>query len=331
MKTVINDIKTKNLKNLYLFTGDEIFLAEYYLDAMIKAAVDDPDDSFNCMKISHEEPNVPEIDSFLNSYPFMSDRKVLILRSTDIMKKASDEIRKYFSSALGAIPDYATVIFLENNIDKRSVIYKATAKNGYIAEFPLQKGTTLVSWVQRVFRSYGKKIDDGAAQYLIDSCNPGMINIKCEIEKLASYKRENDVITRGDIDALVTKSLESKVFEMADDIARGNMKSAQKRLDDMQRLNVKPAEILPAIFSKFSSYRKIKLLSHLPSYQIAQRTKQREYFVKKDLSTVRSLSFEKIDRVLLLCQSADYKIKSGKADGKTELALMMAPQAKKSE
>lgn len=323
MKTVINDIKTKNFKNLYLFTGDELFLAEYYLDAIIKAAVDDPSDSFNCMKISHEEPNVMEIDSFLNSYPFMSDRKVLVLRSTDIMKKATDEIKKYFSSALASVPEYATIIFMEDAIDKRSVIYKAIAKNGYIAEFPMQKGTTLVSWVQKAFRSYGKKIDDATAQYLIDSCNPGMINIKCEIEKLAFYKNENEVINRSDIDALVTKSLESKVFEMADDMARGDMKSARRRLDDMQQLNVKPAEILPAIFSKFSSYRKIKLLSHLPSYQIAQRTKQREYFVKKDLSTVRNLSFERIDRVLLLCQSADYKIKSGKADGKTELALMM--------
>ena len=64
----------------------------------------------------------------------------------------------------------------------------------------------------------------------------------------------------------------------------------------------------------------------MPSYQIAQRTKQREYFVKKDLPTVKKMSFERIDRVLLLCQSADYKIKSGKADGKTELALMMTQE-----
>lgn len=323
MKTIINDINTKNIKNIYLLTGDEIFLAEYYANALIKAAVDDPNDSFNCMKISHEEPDIMEIDSFINSYPFMSDRKVLFLHNTDIMKKATDETKKYFSSMLAAVPEYATIIFVESNTDKRSVIYKAVAKNGYIAEFALQKGSALISWVQKYFRSNGKKINDNEAQYLVDSCNPGMINIMREMEKLASYKRENDTITKTDIDALVTKSIESKVFEMADDIAHGNAKSARARLDDMQRLNVKPPEILPAIFSKFSTYRKIKLLSHLPSYQIAQKTGQKEYFVKKDLATVKNLPIEKIEQVLFLCQQADYKIKSGKADGKTELALMM--------
>ncbi len=323
MKTIINDINSKKFKNVYLFTGEEIFLMEYYANSMISILIDDTSDSFNYLCVSRQKPDIMETDSFINSYPFMKDKKVLLLKNTGILKKAEDEEKKYFPSLIKSCPEYAVIIFIEKDIDKRNAIYKAIETYGYVADFPLQKGQALINWVQRIFKSYGKEIDLDTAEYLISSCNEGMINIKNEIEKLSMCKRENNKIVAGDINALVTRPVESKVFEMAENIAKGDIKSAWKKTDDMKSLGIKPVEILPAIFSKFSSYRKIKVLGNISYREIALKTGQREYFVKKDMDIVKNIPLCQIDKILNLCQEADYKIKSGQSDGWTEIGLML--------
>ena len=324
MKNIINDIKNNSIKPLYLLTGEEIYLMEHYLHELTNAVTGGEADDFNSMVVSREHTDEMSIYSFVELYPFMCDRKVLIIRNTGILKKATEEEKKYFPKLLESIPDYCVIIFYEPELDKRSAIYKAICKYGYVAEFPLQKGVALTNWVAKALKSYGKQMDSTNIEYLIASCNPGMINIKIELEKLVNYKKENPVITKSDIDILVNKSIESKVFDMAEDIVRGDVAKAQQKLDDMKKLNVKPVEILPAIFSKFSTYRKTKLLEHLPVAQIAIATKSRDFFVKKDLSLVKNVSRETFDSIVKLCQSADYKIKSGQSDGWLEISLIIS-------
>jgi DNA polymerase-3 subunit delta len=320
LKNLISDIKNNTIKHLYLITGEEIFLEEYYLKDLINCITDGNSDDFNTMIISRETTEELNISSFVDSYPLMSEKKILIIKNTGILKKATDEEKRFWPKLLDDIPDYAIIVFYENEIDKRNSIYKSIAKNGYIAEFPYQSGSALNAWVNKIFKSNQKQIDSDLIEYLISSCNPGMINIKTEIEKLISYKRDNPKITKYDIDTLVTKSLESRVFEMAEDIAKGDVNSAQKKLEDIKKLNTKPIEILPAIFSKFCNYKKTKCMEYLPISQIAAKLKSREYFVKKDLSIIKNLSTQQLNDIIKMCQSADFKIKSGQSDGWQEIA-----------
>lgn len=320
MKNLISDIKSNSIKRLYLITGEEVFLEEYYLKDLINCVTDNNSDDFNTMVISREETDELSVSSFVDSYPLMSEKKILIIKNTGVLKKATEEEKRFWPKLLEDIPDYAVIVFYENEIDKRNAIYKSIAKNGYIAEFAYQSGSALNAWVNKIFKSNQKQIDSDLIEYLISSCNPGMINIKTEIEKLISYKKDNPQITKHDIDVLVTKSLESRVFDMAEDIAKGDVKSAQNKLEDIKKLNTKPVEILPAIFSKFYNYKKIKSMEYMPPGHIAAKLKSREFFVKKDLSIIKNLSKQQLDEIIKLCQMADFKIKSGQSDGWQEIA-----------
>lgn len=323
MNNLKKDINTNTLKNLYLFTGPEVFLSEFYVNDIRKRLLGDGADDFNLLTISRALPDISAADDFINSYPFMSDKKLLIIKDSGILKKAPDEDKKYWQKALASVPDYCIIIFCENEIDKRSVIYKALNANGTTVEFKYQQGQTLITWIQKFIASNGKQIDSNDAEYLIASCNPGMINLKREMEKLISCKSENPKITKSDIDRLVTKSVESRVFEMADDIAKGNKAAAYKKLEDIKALNIKPPEIIPAIFSKFASYRKIKLLSPMPLKQMAIKMNQREYFIKKDYESSAGMTLEKIEKLMFLCKETDFKVKNGFSDGWTELMMII--------
>ena len=107
------------------------------------------------------------------------------------------------------------------------------------------------------------------------------------------------------------------------DIVKQKSARAYKKLEALRALNVKPPEILPAVFSKFSAYRKIKLLSHLPIREIAAKMNQREFFIKKDMESCASMSLDQIEKIIFLCKEADFKIKNGMSDGWTELLLML--------
>ena len=323
MNNLKKDINANTLKNLYLFTGPEVFLSEFYVNDIRKRLLGDGADDFNLLTISRALPDISAADDFINSYPFMSDKKLLIIKDSGILKKAPDEDKKYWQKALASVPDYCIIIFCENEIDKRSVIYKALNANGTTVEFKYQQGQTLITWIQKFIASNGKQIDSNDAEYLIASCNPGMINLKREMEKLISCKSENPKITKSDIDRLVTKSVESRVFEMADDIAKGNKAAAYKKLEDIKALNIKPPEIIPAIFSKFASYRKIKLLSPMPLKQMAIKMNQREYFIKKDYESSAGMTLEKIEKLMFLCKETDFKVKNGFSDGWTELMMII--------
>lgn len=323
MNNLKKDINANTLKNLYLFTGPEVFLSEFYVNDIRKKLLGDGADDFNLLTISRALPDISAADDFINSYPFMSDKKLLIIKDSGILKKAPDEDKKYWQKALASVPDYCIIIFCENEIDKRSVIYKALNTNGTTVEFNYQQGQTLITWIQKFIASNGKQIDSNDAEYLIASCNPGMINLKREMEKLISCKSENPKITKSDIDRLVTKSVESRVFEMADDIAKGNKAAAYKKLEDIKALNIKPPEIIPAIFSKFASYRKIKLLSPMPLKQMAMKMNQREYFIKKDYESSAGMTLEKIEKLMFLCKETDFKVKNGFSDGWTELMMII--------
>ena len=323
MNNIRNHIKSNQLQNLYLFTGPEIFLIEFYINDIIKLTLDNPKDEFNLLEISREIPDTLNVGNFVNSFPFMADKKLLIIKDSGILKKASDEQKKFWVSLLSQVPDYCTIIFYETSIDKKSVIYKAISANGYVGDFPYQKGQSLIIWIKKILATYGKEISSADCEYLIASCNEGMINIKRELEKLGCSKIESNVITKADVDRLVTKSIESKVFDMAEDIARGNNAGAFKKLIDIKSLGTKPTEITGAIFSKFSQFRKLKLLSYLPIREISARTKQRDFFIKKDLSTIKNVSIEEIERIMFLCKDVDFKVKNGFSDGWTELILML--------
>ena len=324
MNNLKKDLNNNSLKNLYLFTGPEVFLSEFYTNDIRKKLVGDSADDFNYMSFVRVVPDIMAADSFINSYPFMSDKKLLVIKDSGILKKAFDEDKKYWQKTLECVPDYCIIIFCENEIDKRNVIYKAIASNGSTVEFKYQSGQTLIAWIQKFVASNGKQIGSSEAEYLIQSCNPGMINLKREMEKLISCKSENPKITRADIDRLVTKSLESQAFELAGDIICQNKAAAYKKLEALKALKMDISGILPALFYKFSVYRKIKLLSEtMSSREIASMLKQNEHYLKKDMATLSKVSIERIDKLIYACKDTDYKVKNGLSNLWTELLIML--------
>lgn len=328
MQRIKTDIKCNNFKNVYLLFGPETFLIDYYVTQIISANINDDSKEFNLLSFSAQIPEEGEIDNFINSYPFMSEKKVLCIRNSGIFKKSGEATRNFWSDIIENVPDYAIIIFAEKEIDKRNTLYKLINKKHTACEFEYQKPAELTSWTINVLRKLSKTVSHQDASYIVELCGPAMQNIHSEAEKLASYITDRAEIRRSDIEQIVTKNIENRVFDMMDDIAEGRNEAAFKKLSDLKALNEEPIKIISIIFNKYSLYKKLSILKGKPLPEICRVCGLYENYAKNYLRHLNTLSADKITHVMNRCMEMDFGIKSGNTDKWLGVELIIAEAMK---
>ncbi len=324
MEKLKNQLKNNDFSNIYLFCGEEEYLRDYYSLKISEAICPDEDNKvFNYLKINGVKPDPDIVDEFISNYPFMCDKKILIVKNSGLLKKANEADKKYWKDVFENVDEYAVVIFSESEVDKRGVLYKELVKKADVYEFKYQKVADLTNWVAKVLTSEGKKMLKQDIEYLIYNCDSGMISLKSEIDKLVSYSKDREKITKSDIDILVCKSSESRVFAMIDDLVDGKLNSALEKLEAMKKFKESPVAIISLIARQYTMFRKIKLL--LPKMSVKDVAKEldtREFFLEKHINAQKKITKKCIDDILIMCSKLDSEIKSGKIDGWIAVELL---------
>lgn len=312
MSGIKENIKSKNANGIYLLYGEEEFLKDYYSNRLIELCTDGGPKEFNLMKINSSAINNDEISEFAVSIPFMADKKILYLKNTGIFSKANESVKKFWLELFSSLPDYLVIVFNENSVDKRSSLFKAVSKSHSAEEFPLSKESELVNWFARILQKDGKAMEKEDICFVIENVGRNMYLLKSEAEKLISYTAHSGKIISGaDVRACICKNLEGKVFELIDDITAGNQKKAIDGINDLKTLKEQPVVIISLIFRQFSNLRKIKTMENRSIGEIAEKTKLRDFVVRKNLSQARKFSMQQLDEAVFMCNDADRHIKSG--------------------
>ena len=137
MKTIDNDIKRQELKKVYLLYGEERYLIRLYRDKL-KKALADPDDTMNFSSYEGDDINVREIIDLAETMPFFADRRLILIEGSKLFKKGGDELGEYMVQ----LPEATYFVFVEEEVDKRSKLYKAVTKCGNAIEFMTQTDET---------------------------------------------------------------------------------------------------------------------------------------------------------------------------------------------
>ena len=311
MHDIKNDIKNKIFSNVYILCGEEDYLIRYYVQKTIEVATQEDMREFNVMEIYSTLPDTGDIDAFANSYPFMSEKKVLIIQDTKIFKKSNEEHKSYFSDLILNIPDYLIIIFAEKDIDKRNALYKQIAKIYPVCEYNFQDIPTLTSWITKLFSSAGKTINRDDASYICEVAGPSMHALKSEAEKIIAFLSDETLVTGQVIDSLITRTIENRVFDMIDDIVKGNNADAMKKFNDLRALNEEPVRIINIFFNKFATFHKLLLLKDKPMREICTLCNLYEKHARNNLSQAKILGAKKIAEVMLKCRDMDFAVKNG--------------------
>ena len=234
MKTLNEDLKSGQFKQVYLLCGEEAYLKKQYKNRFVKAMIPEGD-TMNYSYYEGKNTPVKEAIDLAETLPFFAERRLIVFENTGFFKTAAGaDLADYIKD----MPETTCFIFVEEEIDKRNKLYKAVKSKGYIAELSTQDAGTLKRWVAGLVRKEQKQISESVIVYFLDKVGTDMENIQGELEKVFCYALERDTITKEDIDAVCVTQITNHIFEMVDapcDGRRGTVGAGCKdRIADRQ-------------------------------------------------------------------------------------------------
>lgn len=242
-------IRSKQLDNLYIFHGEEVFLLHHYLGQLHKVILDELTESFNYHRFNQENFDLRAFADAVENLPMMAERTLVQVEDIDLFKLPEDS-RSKIIDILSDIPEYCTLVFVYETVefkpDKRLKKLWEAVSQAQIVEFAKQSQRDLISWMTRHFAARNKYISPELCLYLLELTDGTMTSLKGEIEKIAAFSGA-DTICRSDIDAVTEPVLDAVVFRMTDMLGTREYAQAMDSLQKLLKMQQEPIAILGAV------------------------------------------------------------------------------------
>lgn len=325
MKSIDEDIKRGQFKKLYLLYGDEDYLKKQYRDKLLHALVAEGD-TMNFAKYDGQNVSVGELIDLAETLPFFAERRVILVTDSGFFKSSEEQLALYFAE----IQDTTCMIFVESEVDKRSKTYKAAVKAGSAVDFSMPDERMLTSWMMARVKQAGKTMTQEAWTEFFDRTNDSMDHMNLEMEKLLSYIYDKDSITLADVEAICTKQMHSKVFDMISFIASKDLPKVLELYHDMLAAKEPPIRILALIIRQFDQMYLMKDMASqgMNVSTIASKLGSRDFIVRKNLGLARNFTMEQIRALLEDAADLDECAKTGRINDRMAVELLMVQYSK---
>lgn len=328
MKSIDEDIKTGQLKQMYLLYGTEGYLKKQYKDKL-KNALAAPEDNMNFTAFSGKNINPKELIDLAETLPFFAERRVLLVEDSGFFKNSCEDLAEY----LPQIAPAACFLFVEEEVDKRSKMYKAVKKLGSVVEFSAQSEELLTRWIVSRLKKEGKNITGSVLQLFLSKTGTDMGNIDRELEKLVCYALDRDVITAEDVEAVVTEQTTNKIFEMVNAIAEHNQRKALDLYYDLLTLKEPPMRIMFLISRQFQILFNIRDMSArgLDNATMAKVAGVPPFAVKRNVSQAKGFTMQQLKQALRDGAEFEEAVKTGQMNDQMAVELFIMKYSRKQE
>ena len=323
-----NDIKNQTIQTCYLIFGEESYLCKQNRKKLLEALVN-KGDTMNYAAFEGKGIDVHKVIDLAETMPFFAECRVILLSNTGLLKgSAPEELIHYIKD----IPPATCLIFEEEEVDKRSKLYKAIDKCGAAVEYPREREETIKKWILLKLKKENKKITGTVLDEFMRRTGNDMERIDKELEKLFCYTLERDVITIEDVDAVCCGQLNNNIFDMVNAIAKREEKKAFTLYYELLRQKEAPLHILFLVTRQFRNLLQVKELREkgYDASAIASKTKLPSFGVKMNIQQATHFTMEELKRAIYDGVEAESNIKMGKMDERTALELFLVEHTKKS-
>ena len=320
MKNIQEDIKSGNFKSAYLLCGEEAYLKVQYKEKLIHALNPD-DDTMNFNHYEGRNIDVKELIDLCETMPFFADRRVVLLEDTGFFKNKCDELADYMKE----LPDYLCLVFVEDEVDKRSKMYKAVKSCGRIGEFARQDEKTLMQWAAGILKREGKNITQRDMELLLTMTGIDMGNLRMELEKLITYTGDRNVVTRADIQEVCTTQTQNKIFDMVRAVTEKNQKRALDLYYDLLTLKEPPMRILFLLAKQFRQLLLVKEYTEegVAQPEMASRLGVPSFVVRNIASCARSYRISELRQAVTDFVDAEEAVKTGRLQDVLSVELLI--------
>lgn len=321
----LKQIKSGAVKNFIILSGEDDALKQQTFQG-IMAALDVQMPELN-LSVFEERSDPKEVVRSLETLPFMGERRVVVIKNTDILgSAAAGDLSAAFEKANFPEGNILLIVAL-GNADKRKAFVKFVIKSGLFVECGALKDHELTAYIVHTAKEKGLLISSKNAQTIAALSDGDMGIVQNELLKLACVSRGE--ITAGDIEKYAVKSLQYNVYKIHDLMAGGHAREAQGLIERMLAEDANPIGFLTLLSNNFrqmlvaracrdAKFPEAKVISHVMS-----ATGAWEFAAKRALAQCKLFSAAKIRRALNKLAQMDFDAKQGMVVLKTDLYALL--------
>lgn len=288
---------------IYLLEGEEVFFRERSEEMIKAAAITEPQLNFATFDTVNLKQGPDLLVNLLSSCPFMSERRMITVRewyptAQDLKAKA---IKNYLDNP------YDTAVLVIDNSKKCDALKKCPK----VTLVDCQKGS--LELITKYIRSKCSKenliISTSTCKLICEFCLYDMTRINSEVEKLVAYKSGQTDISDEDVNNMVTKTSDYKIYEMVSFIADKKYANAYKILEELNSIGDKQM-LFASLYYHFRRMFFVSM-SNASDGELANILGVKEFAVTMSRRQAKSFTSKRLKKIMDKLSECERGFKSG--------------------
>ena len=301
----------------YLIYGLENYLIKKNINKIIDELKVTSDEIIN-LDMNYDSINdlimeASTINMFSTKKLIICDNSIFLSSSSDKNDNV-DELIKYIENAFK--DTYILFILREEKIDSRKKICKILSKEAKVCVCEKIESYKLNNYVMDYIRDNGYSISSKNVDFLLSKTHYELSNVINEIDKLFIYKDKDKKITEEDIEKVITRNIETNIFELTNAIIKKDRSKIEEIYKDLLLSKEGPIKLIITIANQFRLYLQVKIMrnSGYSEKEIVSTLKEHPYRI--NLAMNNNYTIEELKDNLRKLSKLEVDIITGKVDEK---------------
>jgi DNA polymerase-3 subunit delta len=317
------EIKKRKFKPVYYFFGEDSYNLSFALHTLEEAFHPLLFSEFDKEIIYSEDRSINDILGLATSFPFSSERKLIIVKEAEKIKD-----KKPLKDFAASPPEFTVLAFFHNGAitNLSSEPFKTLDAKGFLFEAKELKGKNLIDWLIGLAEEKGKKLSEENAQVMIDIVGESRNMLEDQLEKICIFLNEKKEISLESIQQVSSELKQFNIFDLQNALG---LKDKSKSLTVAYNLldnGAEPTFIITMLTRYFTGLAKITELQtkNTPVQEAARIVGTHHFYYPNYVKARKLFADEKLVEVFRALLKADISVKTTTSDDKTIITLLIA-------
>lgn len=317
--SIINDLKNKIYKPVYLFYGEESYFIDELTNYIAKNVLTDAEKSFNQTIVYGKDANIVDVIEMSRRFPMMANLQVVIVKEAQDLKRFK-ELETYVNN-----PVASTLLVLSfkntKKVDKRLKVNSLISKKGVLFESKRLYERETYSWISNALKKDNLTIHPEGLRLFYESIGADLSRLSNEITKLKVTLPQG--VTQIEKDHVATNigvNRDFNIFELQKALGKKEKLKVYKIIDYFVK-NSKSNPLIGTVARLFDYFKKILIVHTLKDKSknnIASAVGVNPYFAEEYREAMNNYSMAKLLNIISYLRDCDAKLKGVGATNPTD-------------
>lgn len=324
-ESISSDLKKRSFASVYFFCGEEEYFIDALTDLIDAHVLSDMEKAFNQTIAYGKDLNARQIIETCGRLPMMAEKQLVIIKEAQALSLKEEEEAQYLRYLKNPVKSTVLVFaWKHGKPDGRKSFGKEMAKSAVYFESKPLYDNQVAPWIKNWLNARKFKIEEEAAQLLVEFTGNDLSKVANELEKLVLNKQAGATISVADIEKGVGVSKEFSVFELSNALGAKN-KTKAFQIVNYFGSNPKSGPLILMLGTLYGYFSKIYLAQQHKSAadkDLAAVIKVNPYFVKDYKPAIRNYNEKKLEQIFYLLEEYDLRSKGVNNNGVKESELL---------